>query len=243
MVKNIGNKVLGFFLSLKTTVVLMLGLLMFFVAGALIMPVHSAFESITWVPLFEWLSEAPLSASWWLLGSLALLVALVLNTLACSIDSLIKKRSGRQWLLVIAPQIIHIGFLLMLVGHLVSGLSGYKEMFPFQEGTMVRMPGNIILKVSQIDVTLTKEGYPIDWRAAVDYIDNGKLVKSDYMAPNRPSFFRGYGAYLKQVRPYPIKAALVEITREPGAPWALGGGVVFMIGTIVLVGLKMSREQ
>jgi hypothetical protein len=140
MVKAIANKVLEFFLSLKTSVVLMLGLLFFFVAGALVMPVHPAFETINSVPLFEWLRDAPTGATWWLLGSIALLAALVANTLACSIESLIKKRSGRQWLLVISPQVIHIGFLLMLLGHLVSASGGFKANMFALEGTRASLP-------------------------------------------------------------------------------------------------------
>jgi hypothetical protein len=243
MVKTIAHRVLDFFLSLKTTVVLMLGLLFFFVAGALVMPVHQSFRTITELPMFEWLQDAPLGASWWLLGSLALLVALVINTIACSIDSLIRKRSGRQWLLVISPQVIHIGFMLMLLGHLVSATDSFKGTLIAQDGTSAKLPNNIVMRVSDINVTLTERGFPLDWRAKVEYFDGDTLLKGDFMAPNRPSFFRGYGAYLKQVRPFPVKAALVEVTREPGAPWALGGGVVFMIGTIALVWLKMSREK
>jgi cytochrome c biogenesis protein ResB len=243
MVKAIANKVLEFFLSLKTSVVLMLGLLFFFVAGALVMPVHPAFETINSVPLFEWLRDAPTGATWWLLGSIALLAALVANTLACSIESLIKKRSGRQWLLVISPQVIHIGFLLMLLGHLVSASGGFKANMFALEGTRASLPNGVVVKVNKLDIKLSPLGFPLDWRADIEYQRDGKVVKSDYSAPNRPSFFEGYGVYLKQVRPYPMRAALIEVTREPGAPWALGGGVIFMLGNIALVGLKMSREK
>lgn len=243
MVKVLAHRVLGFFLSLKTSVVLMLGLLIFFVAGALIMPLHPAFESINSVPLFEWLSEAPAGGSWWLLGAIALLAVLVINTVACSIESLIKKRSGRQWLLVISPQVIHIGFLLMLVGHLVSASGGFKAAMFALEGSRASLPNGVVVRVSRLEVKLSPTGFPLDWRADIEYFRDGKMVKSDFSAPNRPSFFGGYGVYLKQVRPYPMRAALIEVTREPGAPWALGGGAVFMLGTIVLVGLKMSREK
>ncbi len=243
MIKAIAYKVLDFFLSLKTSVVLMLGLLFFFVAGALVMPVHPAFETINTAPLFQWLNEAPTGATWWLLGSIALLAALVMNTLACSVESVMKKRSGRQWLLVISPQVIHIGFLLMLLGHLVSAYDSFKGTMVARDGTQATLPNGVVMRVSDIDVTLSERGFPLDWRAEVEYFVDGENVKSDFMAPNRPSFFKGYGAYLKQVRPFPVKAAMVEVTREPGAPWALGGGVIFMVGTIALVGLKMSREK
>ncbi len=241
-IKDIAGRLLDFFLSLKTSVVLMLGLLFFFIAGALIMPVNPAFDTINALPLFQWLADAPVSATWWLLGSIALIAVLAVNTVACSVESLIRKRSGRQWLIVISPQVIHIGFLLMLVGHIVSASGGFKSNIVAMDGTRLNFPNGMVVKISGIDVKLSPKGFPLDWRADVEYFVDGEKVKSDFMAPNRPSFFRGYGTYLKRVRPYPVKAALVEVTREPGAPWALGGGAVFMLGNIVLVGLKMSRE-
>ncbi len=243
MIRNIACKILDFFLSLKTSVVLMLGLVFFFVAGAVVMPVHPAFETINSFTLFRWLREAPLDGSWWLLGTIALLGVLVINTAACSVESLLRKRGGRQWLLVISPQVIHIGFLLMLLGHLVSASEGFRGTVYAVEGSQARLPNGIVVKVSRLDVTITPTGFPIDWRADIVYLKDGELVKSDFSAPNRPSFYGGYGVYLKQVRPFPMRAAVIEVTREPGAPWALGGGAVFMLGTIVLVGLKMSKEK
>lgn len=29
---------------------------------------------------------------------------------------------------------------------------------------------------------------------------------------------------------YPVKAVLLEVSREPGAAWALIGGILFMLG-------------
>jgi cytochrome c biogenesis protein ResB len=36
---------------------------------------------------------------------------------------------------------------------------------------------------------------------------------------------------------------LLEVSREPGAVWALVGGILFMTGTIALLVLKMKREE
>jgi hypothetical protein len=243
MVKAAAHRLLDFLLSIKTTVVLMLGLIIFFVAGALIMPLHPAFESINSMPLLRWLAQAPAGGTWWLLGTIVLLAVLAANTVACSVESLIRKRSGRQWLLVVSPQVIHIGFMLMLLGHLVSAYGGFKGTMVAVEGTQARLPNGVTLKVSRLDVRRTPSGFPTDWRADVVYLKDGETLKTDYSAPNRPSFHDGYGVYVKQVRPFPMRAALIEVTREPGAPWALGGGAVFMLGTIALVALKMSREQ
>ncbi len=242
-VKAIAGMVLGLFLSLKTSVVIMLGLIMFFVAGALIMPVSEAFQSINSMPMFRWLRQAPAADTWWLLGSIVLLGALALNTVACSVEALLRKRQGRRWLLIIAPQIIHIGFLLMMLGHLVSASGGMRGTAVAIEGMNIRLPDRLVLKVTEINIRLGPTGHPADWRASIEYSRDGNKLRDDYMAPNRPSFFEGYGVYLKQVRAAPMKAALIEVTREPGAPWALGGGLVFIVGNTVLVGLKMSREK
>jgi hypothetical protein len=56
-------------------------------------------------------------------------------------------------------------------------------------------------------------------------------------------FHRGVGVYVKDLRAFPHKMVLLEVSREPGAIWALGGSILFMTGTIALLMLKMKRED
>jgi hypothetical protein len=41
---------------------------------------------------------------------------------------------------------------------------------------------------------------------------------------------------------YPSPAALIEISYDRGAPWALAGGIVFLVGNTLLVLLKLRQN-
>ena len=47
----------------------------------------------------------------------------------------------------------------------------------------------------------------------------------------------------KDIRVFPSKAVLLQVSSEPGAVWALLGGIIFMTGIIILIILKVNRER
>jgi hypothetical protein len=212
-------------------------------AGAFIMPAEESFRSIHSVPLLQWMKEQPPGLTWWLWSSLALLCLLAANTLFCSVDSLIKKRRVTQWLLLISPQLIHAGFLLMLLAHLLSAMGSFKTFEVAGEGTLLGFSDTEELHVRAITISVDHLGYVTDWAVEVEYLNNGRIVKKDRVLPNGPSFQGGIGVYVRDLRAFPEKIVLLELSREPGAFWAFIGGILFMIGTITLLILKMRRES
>jgi hypothetical protein len=241
--KGILKKILAPFLSLRTAIWLLLIQLLLLLYGAFAMPAQEEFEAINSAALFSWLEKTPPAVTWWLWASVLVLALLALNTLACSIESVMRKRRGRQWLMVVSPQVIHLGFMFMLLAHLLSSAWAAKGVVGASEGMVIALPGEVELKVGAIDMKLSPNGFPLDWRADVEFYSGGKKAKEDFLAPNRPSFYGGFGVYLKNVRLFPVRAALIEVNREPGAVWALVGGVLFTVGTVLLVGLKVMRER
>jgi cytochrome c biogenesis protein ResB len=212
-------------------------------AGAFIMPGEKAFQSIHSMPLLEWMREQPVKSTWWLWASMGLLIVLSANTLLCSIDSIAKKRKVTQWMLLISPQIVHIGFLFMLIAHLASAVGGFKTFAVAAEGTPLEMPENSVLQIKRIAMSFDSYGYLYDWAVDVEYWDNGQVLKKDRLLPNKPVFLKGVGVYVKDLRAFPNKMVLLEVSREPGAIWALVGSILFMTGTIALLVLKMKRED
>ena len=91
-------------------------------------------STINDMPLFDWLRGAPLSLSWWLWAAILLLAFLGLNTVLCSIESLRVKYLRGSFLVLIAPQVMPAGFLLIVLAHLSSAWGGYKQVMPLQEG-------------------------------------------------------------------------------------------------------------
>jgi uncharacterized membrane protein YphA (DoxX/SURF4 family) len=234
--------IIDFFFSLRTTLWILGLLLLLFLAGAFIMPGRQAFQTLHFVPLFEWLQKQPLELTWWLWGLIGILVIFTINTLFCSIESIVKKRKGTHWLLLISPQIIHIGFLFVLLAHLLSAISASQELVVAREGSSVKIY-NTILKIKDINIRLDYYGYITDWEVSVEYQVEGKTFKKDIIKPNNPSIQMGLNINIKDLRPYPVKAVLLQINRDPGAIWALVGGIMFMIGIVTLIILKIKIER
>src|SRR5512146_2680502 len=129
---------LKFFLSLKTTVWTLLALVCLFFIGSYLMPVHrDVFSGMNDDILFRWVkntAQAHLWSTWWLFAAFAGLVLLTLNTLVCSFQAVMGKWTRRDFLLRISPQIIHLGFLFILLAHLVGAGWGYKIAGVMPEG-------------------------------------------------------------------------------------------------------------
>lgn len=241
--KTVISKIFSFFLSLRTAVWLLLALLFMLLYGSLAMPAKHEFSSINDMPLFDWLRNNNAGITWWLYGSIVLLSLLTANTILCSIESLIKKQRYKKWLLIISPQIIHIGFLFMLLAHLLSSAGSFKGTAVAYEGSSLILPNNLTLEVKNIMIDIDQSGYVTDWTANIEYLSGGEKIKEDFLRPNSPSFYKGLGIYLKNIQEYPVKAVLLEVSREPGAAWALIGGILFMLGAIMLLIFKIKKES
>jgi hypothetical protein len=194
--------------------------------------------------MFDWLRDQHFGVTWWMWCLIGILVILAVNTLFCSIESIAKKRGFTQWFLFISPQIIHIGFLFILLAHLLSALGGSQAFSYAGEGSLLRIPeNNIFLKVKDISIYTSSRGYVTDWAVQVEYHSNSGLIRSDNIRPNKPSVNYGLNINVKDVRTSPHKMVLLQINKEPGAPWALAGGILFVIGVVILIALRIKLEK
>lgn len=242
----LAKRIMSFFLSLKTALWLLCALIALLFAGAFVMPAHQEFQTIHSIPLLRWMQDHPPGLTWWLWASVAALVVLAANTLFCSVESVLKKRKVTQWLLLISPQVIHAGFLFILLAHLLSSLGGFKGMAVAAEGTMLRMPDTSdaeALRVTAIDLALEPNGYLADWAVSIEYVRDGVVIAQDRLQPNKPSLYKGLNINVKDLQAFPYRAVLLELSREPGAVWALVGGILFMAGTVTLIALKWKRAE
>ncbi|NOX20283.1 MAG: cytochrome C biogenesis protein ResB [Nitrospirae bacterium] len=236
------NTIIRVLTSLRTTNILTGLLIILLVAGAFIMPTNPSYRTINQMGLFMWLKGAPLSATWWLYGSMAVLVLLVINTLACSAESLIKKQSGRNLLLVISPQIIHIGFCFIMLAHLISSASAFHLYGVLYQGAVAVLPDGQQIRLDRINYE-TSQGYIVWMEAELGVKDRSGIDRVLKIAPNKPGLISGVGVYLKQISLNPVPRALIEVSYEPGAKWALVGGLLFALGTVLLVILKLIIER
>lgn len=237
------KKTIHLLMSLRMTIWLLSFAAVLLCAGAFLMPVREEFQTIHSAPLFTWMVQQPLGVTWWLWISVIVLASLTTNTILCSIESLAGKGGAEQWLLKISPQVLHLGFLFILLAHLASAMGGYKGVAVAREGTGVALPDKTVLTVRDITISVDAAGHMREWAVSVEHVSKKKdTVRATLMA-NKPFFHDGFGVYVRDLRAFPERVALIEISREPGAIWALIGGVFYVLGSVTLIVLKVRRES
>lgn len=222
--------------SLETGLALLLALCIAMAAGSFLLAGEAA-ASINAMPLFAWLLEVPASWSWWLWLSLAVLALLAVNTLLCSLET-VQARWRRAGLLPLAaPQLIHAGFLMILLAHGISAVGASHTQHEVFEGSVARFPGGQQFGVAAISVAHAPSGMPTGFSG--ELVPNlSNPAERVTVSPNRPWFSYGHGVYIKQAAEFPYRRALLEIHREPGAGMALAGSLLFAAGCAVLLWLR-----
>lgn len=235
----------NFFLSLKTAVWLLTGLICVFFLGSYLMPayrdIHGAMNDRL---LVEWVEQVAVNHPWvtgWFFIVLAALILLAINTIVCSIQAVTGKWSREDFLLRIAPQVVHLAFLVILLAHLMGAGWGYRLSGMLPEGASVRLPENRVLFLREIRAVSDERGYLRDWSANVILYENGVRVADGDLGPNVPLFYRGSGVYLKSFELQPAPMAFLLVTRDPGAVWALAGAILFVIGSVMILFLKWKK--
>lgn len=232
----------NFFFSLRTAVWTLCALVCVFFIGSYLMPMHRDVHGpMNDRLLFDWalnIAAERLSATWWFFLSVAGLVLLTVNTLVCSIQAL-RERLGRADLLLrISPQIIHLGFLLILLAHLLGAGWGYRLSGALPEGASGAIPGGRVLHLRSLNIEADERGMPTGWAAGVRILEEGVVMAEGTLGPNRPLFYDGVGVYLKSFGAEPVPYALLMVNRDPGAVWALAGSLLFLFGSAALLALK-----
>jgi len=235
----------SFFLSLKTAVWTLFALVVLFFIGSYMMPMHrEIFGPMNEDLLYHWaenIATRNLWQTWWLFAALAGLVLLTINTIACSLQAIQGKWSRADFLLRISPQIIHLGFLFILLAHLLGAGWGYRLSGTLPEGGSAALPEDRAIFVRNISASVDGNGYLTDWSAAIYVLENGARVKAGILGPNQPLFYKGVGFYLKSLSDEGRPVVHLMVNKDPGAVWALLGSILFMLGSSTLLVLKWKK--
>ncbi len=221
-------------LSVKTAFTLMLVFSLIALIGSVIHPRNLAFFSgIDDTPLFKWLSEADhLELTWWIYGLVVVLFLLALNTIFCSIDAIMNRLSRRALLLKLSPQIIHLGVLLIMLGHLLTASVGIKMDIFIKKDEKINLLGKLPIVLKDTKVVTDEEGYDIDWTAYLR-LPEGEVIA---LKPSRPIYRAGFGFFVQSVtKDEDEVSALIRVCKDPGALWALCGGITTVLGSILFL--------
>lgn len=198
--------------------------------------------AINSMPLLVWLREAPVSISWWLWIVLVLLAMLAVNTVLCSSETIWSRWGRAGWSVLFAPQLMHAGFLLIVLAHLLSAMGSSHNIVEVGEMTLAGLPNGSRFGVASISVSMTPQGMPIGFSSEL-VPDINRPSERVVISPNHPWFQSGYGVYIKQAEAVPFKRALLEIRREPGASMALAGALLFIVGNGILLVFRSKQSE
>lgn len=194
------------------------------------------------MPLLAWLRATPFYISWWLWITLSLLALLTVNTILCSSETLWSRWGRGGWNGLLSPQLMHAGFLLIVLAHLLSAVGSSLNAVEVGEMTLADLPDGTRFGVASISVTTSPQGMPLAFSS--ELVPNvEKPTERVVISPNHPWFFNGFGVYIKQAEEYPIKRALLEIHREPGASMAFAGSLLFTVGNVMLLFTRSKQRE
>ncbi len=234
-------KVWRFLISIELCLGLLALACVFMAAGSFSLSGEYA-AAINGMPLLAWLRDVPLSISWWLWVTLVLLALLALNTILCSSETLWTRWGKPGVTALLAPQLIHAGFLLIVLAHLLSAAGSSLHAVEVREMTIAELPDGNKFGVASIIVNTSPQGMPIAFSCELAP-DLNRPDERVVISPNHPWFSNGFGVYIKQAEAYPFKRALLEIHREPGAAMALAGALLFTVGNVLLVVIRSRRRE
>jgi len=228
-----------------------------FLIGSIIMRHHpSLFHALKDMTLQQWVvlyGASNLGITWWFLGALILLFLLALTTSVCGTDKLIATigalRGSGLWrgLLKLSPSIIHLGFLLLLLGQLVSHTLGINQHGNIlATGGTVTVPGSgmkITLKDLNVDFFgkgtrfLGMDGSPRDCTGVLSIID-AQGHHDRVISINRPVWYKGWSFFIEDF--YPKSRGVIRppfinmvIRKDPGISLMVAGAIVFGLGLIM----------
>lgn len=130
---------------------------LFFIIGSIYFRLDvEILPRLNFLPIQDWLRQFGLARPglcWWFFFLLFFLLLLGINTVACSADrlwrllKLRRQTAGLEFAVALAPTLVHLLFILVLCGHLLSSFAGSVETVSCAPGQAVALPGNRSLRV------------------------------------------------------------------------------------------------
>ena len=230
-------------LSVRTAFYLMVAFSVIAVTGSVIHPRNlSFFSGIDSTPLFKWLSRSDhIEITWWIYAMILVLALLGINTLACTVDALIKRVRLKNLMLKLSPQLIHIGVMMIMIGHLLTASLGLKMDLFLEKGKAIRVAANRVVGLDAVEVVTNEDGYVVDWTSHI-WLKTDKKRYDLILKPSRPVYRAGLGFFVQAATGDEEEtSSLVRVTADPGAPWAFIGGAIVVVGGIMFLFARLRQ--
>ena len=190
-------------------------------------------------------TESDLALTYWVFALIFLIFLFTVNTLVCTADKLILIIRQKRPASAFFPHIVHIGFLIAVVGHLVGSVWGF------------RSPVNILYQGAPVEVaheaglSVRLDGYELSTTAAgrmeslktrVTLLEEGEEILTDEIEINGPLIYKGIAFYHMDQGETPMGLVLLaaaaggggleELVVDFGDSFTLKGGAEYTLGEL-----------
>jgi hypothetical protein len=174
---------------------------------------------------------------WWLWTLFLFLIGLGVNTGICTFDrirSLLAKRhtmDRRVFFLKITPSFIHVCFLIMLSGHLISMISGFNKRIPVSPGHGISAP----IQAQIVDQHCVYFESPELMKGHLDQCTVSFKIQTDgtnvvkKLSFLHPFTYEGFSFHLSRDKKAREEGLQVIIKRDPGLKYILFGFTLLVL--------------
>ncbi|MDI9612264.1 MAG: hypothetical protein QM330_04250 [Acidobacteriota bacterium] len=243
--------------SMRFAVYLLAATSILFMAGALCYRLKPAvFTPLNSTMLFEWLATYGIMNArhtWWFFLLIGIFFFLGVNTFLCTLVrmmALIKlrnRRSLKSLLYLLSPHIMHIAFLVIILGYLVLytfGVNSYNNIL--KPGYRRPLPGSEIMieirNPSFATVAHKHNDFLNRLHISANYElvlhDEGKTVRKN-LGLNSPCLYKGYSIHVADFNPSRVQSTTrsiwvnLTIRKNVGIPIFMAGIVLFAVGVFL----------
>lgn len=118
----------------------------------------------------------------------------------------------------LGPVLTHLGFLLLVVGAIVMGLSGHSQMLWLGEGEEASVPGSdLALRLHDFHIEVAPSGRIADYLSTVTLLEGGREVRQSRIEVNHPLRHAGYSFYQNSYRQNPTRLVALDLVTDAAA--------------------------
>jgi cytochrome c biogenesis protein ResB len=149
------------------------------------------------IPALYRLGLESLGLTAWIYALMILVALFSLNTAACTADRLYGIKKGEYKLHALYPQIVHVGFLIAVLGHLVGSTMGFRLPYNFiAEGEAIDVKeAGLLVRLDGVEMEATPSGEVTSLKSKVTLLKDGQDVASGDIEINSPLIYDGVALY------------------------------------------------
>lgn len=158
-----------------------------------------AFDQEVLLPFLLSLGPEYLGLTAWVWALIVLTGLFGVNAVVCTIDKVVSIIANRKPLASLFAHIVHVGFLIALLGHLVGSVYGFRSFGNVVfKGDSIRVPHSdgLLLRLDDTQMTVGPRGELDSLRTSVTLHDGkGSVVASGEIGMNSPLIHKGVAFY------------------------------------------------